>query len=233
MANLLKLYCDVANKRLVKSPFDSSIYTLPTFFNGDKVPIELQLLLPNDRGGLSSQFKPYEDAVAIELGLVDVAASPTERAALTPTQQYKLWSADVVLDGTGWNVGDTATVTTGGSGSGDTVPVIKITGATSGDVNSVEVLNEGIVAVTGTHPATGVTTTRSVYADVASTGLSLRVVWASIHTGVLDLSTSAFNTYMGSDLSKDTTFEIQANSGTTWIETIFQATVTVKADGFK
>ena len=230
MANLLKLYCDVANKTLVKSPFDSSIYTLPTFFNGDKVPIELQLLLPNDRGGLSSQFKPNEDAITIELGLVDVAASPTERAALTPTQKYKLWSADVVIDGANWNLGDTATVVTSAA---DTDPVIKVTGATSGDVNSIEVLDEGIVTTTGAHPATGVTTTKKVYADATAAGLTLRVVWASIHTGVLDLSTSAFNTYMGSDLSKETTFEIQANSGTTWIETIFQAPVTVKADGFK
>lgn len=231
--NLLKLFCDVSSKKLVKSPFDSSSYTLPSFFNGDKIPVEMQLLLPNDRGGLSSQYKPITEAVNVELGLVDVAQSPTERAAVTMDIKYKMWSAEIISGGTNWNVGDTATVTTTTSVNPATV---KITGATGGVVNAVEILDEGIITTTGAHPATGVTTTKLVYANASATGLTLRIEWATIHTGYLDLSVSAFNTYMGSDLSKETSFEARAYNiagGTAYEETVFQTTATVKADGFK
>jgi hypothetical protein len=230
MANLLKLFCDVNSKKLVMSPFDSSIYSLPAFYNGDKVPVELQLLLPNSRGGLSSKFSPLSEATSVELGLVTVADSPTERAAIVLTQKYKMWSVNILQDGSGWSVGDTATVTTT---SADEAATVLITGVDdTGQVTSVEILKEGIITTTGSHPATGVTTTKQYYNDAGATGLTLRVVWAGIHTGVLDLNTTAFDTWLGSDLTKETTFEIRAWSGSDWDQTVFQTTATVKQEGF-
>lgn len=229
MANLLKLFCDVNSKKLVKSAFDSSVYTLPAFFNGDKVPVELQLLLPNVRGGLSSAFSPLTEATSVELGLVTVADSPTERAAITLTQKYKLWSVEILQVGNHWSVGDTATVTTS---SADLYATVLITGVDeTGAATAVEILEEGIVTTTGSHPATGVTTTRQYYNDTGA-ALTLRVIWAGIHTGVLDLNTSGFDTWLGSDLTKETTFEIRAWSGSDWEQTVFQTTATVKQEGF-
>lgn len=230
MANLLKLFCDVNSKKLVKSAFDSSAYTLPAFFNGDKVPVELQLLLPNVRGGLSSAFSPLTEGTSVELGLVTVADSPTERAAITLSQKYKMWSVDILADGSGWSAGDTATVTTS---SADVPSTVLITGVDeTGQVTAVEILEEGIITTTGAHPATGVTTAKLHYSDAGATGLTLRVVWAGIHTGVLDLDTSGFDTWLGSDLTKETTFEIRAWSGGDWEQTVFQTTATVKQEGF-
>ena len=229
MANLLKLFCDVNEKKLVKSPFDATNYTLPAFYNSDKVPIELQLLMPNARGGLSHQYEALEEATSVELGLVTVDHPPVERAAIVMTQAYKLWTVEIISGGTNWNIGDTATVVTT---SANTAATVLVTGAASGVVTSVQILKEGIITHTGAHPATGVTTTKLIYANSSASGLTLRVVWAGIHTGILDLTTSAFDTWLGTDLTKETTFEIRAWSGSDWEQTVFQTTATVKQEGF-
>ena len=101
-----------------------------------------------------------------------------------------------------------------------------------GHGTAVEILKEVIITTTGSHPATGVTTTKLYYNSSSATGLTLRVVWAGIHTGVLDLNTTAFDTWLGSDLTKETTFEIRAWSGGDWDQTVFQTTATVKQEGF-
>ena len=228
--NLLKLFCDVSTKKLVKSAFDPTPYVLPAFFNNDKVRIELQCLMANDRGGLSAMFKPIEDAFSVELGLADVADSPTERAAVTLTQRYKLWSVDIITAGTDYTVGDTLTIDTT---TAVINPEIKVTGADSGNVTSVEILNEGVVTTVGSYSAAGFATSHKTRADASATGLKLRCVFASIHEGVLDLSGSSFDSWLGTSLTKETSFEIRAYSGSDWESTVFQTTATVKADGFQ
>ena len=68
MANSLKLYVDTQNNKLVQSDTDASDFTLPTFFQGDVLAVELKLLEPNTTGGLTtpydsnSRFREYEGA---------------------------------------------------------------------------------------------------------------------------------------------------------------------------
>ena len=228
----LKLFCDVNSKKLVESPFDSSIYNLPPFFNGDIAPIELQLLLPNSRGGLSYQYLPLEEAVSVELGLVTVADTPTELAASTLTQKYKLWSVDIIDGGSDWSVGDSATVTAT-LATGDIAATVLVTSVAGGVATSVEILQEGLITTPGTHPATGWTTSKLIYNSASAADLKLRIIWAGSHTGTLSMDTTGFDTWLGSDNTKETTFEIRVFSGTAWEQTVFQTTATVKQEGFQ
>jgi len=67
---LLKLVCDVSNKRLVKSLTDSSAFILPKFVYGDRISLELLLVEPDNTGGIQRPFSvvdtaPYSLKIAI------------------------------------------------------------------------------------------------------------------------------------------------------------------------
>ena len=77
MANLLKLYVDTQNNKLVQSDTDASEFTLPIFYQGDVLPVQLKLLEPNTTGGLSTPFSTITDSYTVKIGIVQAARRST------------------------------------------------------------------------------------------------------------------------------------------------------------
>ena len=69
MANSLKLYVDTQNNKLVQSDTDASDFTLPTFFQGDVLAVELKLLEPNTTGGLTTPFDVISTSYTVEIAI--------------------------------------------------------------------------------------------------------------------------------------------------------------------
>jgi len=69
MAALLKLYVDTERNKLVKSATSTQEVTLPTFFQGDVVPITVTLLEPKGGGGISDPYSIVGDAYTVKIGL--------------------------------------------------------------------------------------------------------------------------------------------------------------------
>ena len=69
MAALLKLYVDTERNKLVKSSTSTQEVTLPTFFQGDVVPISVTLLEPKAGGGISVPYSIVGDAYTVKIGL--------------------------------------------------------------------------------------------------------------------------------------------------------------------
>ena len=69
MAALLKLYVDTERNKLVKSSTSTQEVTLPTFFQGDVVPISVTLLEPKAGGGISDPYSIVGDAYTVKIGL--------------------------------------------------------------------------------------------------------------------------------------------------------------------
>jgi len=69
MAALLKLYVDTERNKLVKSSTSTQEVTLPTFFQGDVVPITVTLLEPKSGGGISDPYSIVGDTYTVKIGL--------------------------------------------------------------------------------------------------------------------------------------------------------------------
>ena len=69
MASLLKLYVDTERNKLVKSASSTQEVTLPTFFQGDVVPISVTLLAPKTTGGIADPYSIVTDSYTIKIGL--------------------------------------------------------------------------------------------------------------------------------------------------------------------
>ena len=69
MAALLKLYVDTERNKLVKSATSTQEVTLPTFFQGDVVPISVTLLEPKAGGGISDPYSIVGDTYTVKIGL--------------------------------------------------------------------------------------------------------------------------------------------------------------------
>ena len=69
MANSLKLYVDTQNNKLVQSDTDASDFTLPTFFQGDVLAVELKLLEPNTSGGLTTPFNAISTSYTVKVAI--------------------------------------------------------------------------------------------------------------------------------------------------------------------
>ena len=69
MAALLKLFVDTERNKLVKSATSTQEVTLPTFFQGDVVPISVTLLEPKAGGGISDPYSIVGDAYTVKIGL--------------------------------------------------------------------------------------------------------------------------------------------------------------------
>jgi len=69
MAALLKLFVDTERNKLVKSSTSTQEVTLPTFFQGDVVPISVTLLEPKAGGGISDPYSIVGDAYTVKIGL--------------------------------------------------------------------------------------------------------------------------------------------------------------------
>ena len=69
MANSLKLYVDTQKNKLVQSESDASDFTLPTFFHGDVLAVELKLLEPNTTGGLTTPFNVISTSYMVKIAI--------------------------------------------------------------------------------------------------------------------------------------------------------------------
>jgi len=104
MANSLKLYIDTQNNKLVSSESDSSDFTLPTFYQGDVLAIELKLLEPNTTGGLSTPFNVISTSytVKVAIGTPDASSSTVHtNASLTFNSSTNTYSGNLILNNTG------------------------------------------------------------------------------------------------------------------------------------
>jgi len=105
MANLLKLYVDTQNNQLVQSDTDASTFTLPTLFQGDVMPVQLQLLEPNSSGGLSTPFNIITDSYTVKIAICSIASSASSTiytsATLTYSSSTNLYTGTLILNNTG------------------------------------------------------------------------------------------------------------------------------------
>ncbi len=75
MGSLLKLYVDTERNKLVKSLTSTQEVTLPTFFQGDVVPISVTLLSPKVGGGIADPYSIVTDAYTLKIGLTSPHAT--------------------------------------------------------------------------------------------------------------------------------------------------------------
>jgi hypothetical protein len=104
MANSLKLYVDTQNNKLVQSDTDASDFTLPTFYQGDVLAVELQLLEPNTTGGLSTPFNVISTSYTVKLaiGTPDPSSSTVyTNATLTFSSSTNKYTGNLILNNTG------------------------------------------------------------------------------------------------------------------------------------
>ena len=104
MANSLKLYVDTQNNKLVQSDTDASDFTLPTFFQGDVLAVELKLLEPNTTGGLTTPFNVISTSytVKIAIGTPDASSSTVHtNATLTFSSSTNTYTGNLILNNTG------------------------------------------------------------------------------------------------------------------------------------
>ena len=104
MANSLKLYIDTQNNKLVSSESDSSDFTLPTFYQGDVLAIELKLLEPNTTGGLSTPFNVISTSYTVKVAIGTPGASSSTvhtNASLTFNSSTNTYSGNLILNNTG------------------------------------------------------------------------------------------------------------------------------------
>ena len=79
---LLKLYVDVQNNRLVVSTRNPSPFSLPSFVQGDVIPLELYLVEPNVSGGLSDPLSLILTQYTVKVGIVTPHATTPVASAL-------------------------------------------------------------------------------------------------------------------------------------------------------
>ena len=104
MANSLKLYVDTQNNKLVQSDTDASDFSLPTFFQGDVLAVELKLLEPNTTGGLTTPFNVISTSytVKVAIGTPDASSSTVHtNATLTFSSSTNTYTGNLILNNTG------------------------------------------------------------------------------------------------------------------------------------
>jgi hypothetical protein len=106
MANSLKLYVDTQNNKLVQSDTDASDFTLPTFFQGDVLAVELKLLEPNTTGGLTTPFDVITTSYTVKIAIgtphpIPASSSVYTNATLTFDSSTNTYSGNLILNNTG------------------------------------------------------------------------------------------------------------------------------------
>jgi hypothetical protein len=232
VANLLKLFVDLQNDELVTSAVDSTPLNIPAFVQGDQIPVEVYLLVPDESGGFSSQFTTLNDNLTVKIGLVSPssATSATAYSSATLSRKYRVGAAKPVDGGTGYTLNDELQPPLGAASED---PVLIVKGVASGVITELAVKARGIYA---TKSDSALSLTDYVVASTTSGG-TCRVDWETFHQGTLDLNTAGVNnTLLLGDsspvASATATLEIEI-TGTSIARTPIQKTVTVKADGIK
>ena len=80
MANLLKRFVDLQEDQLVTSVVDSTPITLPSFIQGDQIPVEVYLLVKDEAGGFASPYKTLPDNLTVKVGLVSLSGATSATA---------------------------------------------------------------------------------------------------------------------------------------------------------
>ena len=234
MANLLKLFVDLQEDKLVTSVVDSTPITLPSFIQGDQIPVEVYLLVKDESGGFASQYKTLPDNLTVKVGLVSPsgATSATAYSSVTLSRKYRVGAAKPVAGGSAYTLNDELKPPTS-SASED--PVLVVKGVASGAITELAVKERGIYS---TKSDTALSLTDFIVADSSTSGGTCRIDWETFHAGTLDLTTTGVNNTLlagntGSPKTSATaTLEIEV-TGTSIARTPIQSTVTVKADGIK
>ena len=163
MAALLKLYVDTERNKLVKSSTSTQEVTLPTFFQGDVVPISGTLLEPKSGGGISDPYSIVGDAYTVKIGLTTPHA--TSGSETVHTNSNLTQSATNEHEGT---LLLNATAVTTLLGSGTTADCqLEIEARTGSGTYSTELMRQVTVKADGLKTSTPVDLATETYPTTA------------------------------------------------------------------
>jgi hypothetical protein len=163
MAALLKLYVDTERNKLVKSATSTQEVTLPTFFQGDVVPIAVTLLEPKSGGGISDPFSIVTDSYTVKIGLTTPHATSGSETVHTNSNLTQSATNEhegtLLLNATG--------VTTLLSGGTSASAQLEIEARTGGGTYSTELMREVTVKADGLKSSTPVDLASETYPTTA------------------------------------------------------------------
>jgi hypothetical protein len=163
MAALLKLYVDTERNKLVKSSTSTQEVTLPTFFQGDVVPITVTLLEPKSGGGISDPYSIVGDAYTVKIGLTTPHA--TSGSETVHTNSNLTQSAENEHEGT-LLLNATAVTTLLGSGTSADCQ-LEIEARTGSGTYSTELMRQVSVKADGLKTSTPVDLASETYPTTA------------------------------------------------------------------
>ena len=163
MAALLKLYVDTERNKLVKSSTSTQEVTLPTFFQGDVVPISVTLLEPKAGGGISVPYSIVGDAYTVKIGLTTPHA--TSGSETVHTNSNLTQSATNEHEGT-LLLNATAVTTLLGSGTSADCQ-LEIEARTGSGTYSTELMRQVTVKADGLKTSTPVDLASETYPTTA------------------------------------------------------------------
>jgi hypothetical protein len=164
MAALLKLYVDTERNKLVKSATSAQEVTLPTFFQGDVVPIAVTLLEPKSGGGISDPFSIVTDSYTVKIGLTTPHATSGSETVhtnsnLTHDATTNEHEGTLLLNATG--------VTTLLSGGTSASAQLEIEARTGGGTYSTELMRQVSIKADGLKSSTPVDIATETYPTTA------------------------------------------------------------------
>jgi len=163
MAALLKLYVDTERNKLVKSSTSTQEVTLPTFFQGDVVPISVTLLEPKSGGGISDPYSIVGDTYTVKIGLTTPHA--TSGSETVHTNSNLTQSAENEHEGT-LLLNATAVTTLLGSGTSADCQ-LEIEARTGSGTYSTELMRQVSVKADGLKTSTPVDLASETYPTTA------------------------------------------------------------------
>ncbi len=164
MAALLKLYVDTERNKLVKSASSTQEVTLPTFFQGDVVPISVTLLEPKTGGGIADPFSIVTDSYTVKIGLTTPHATSGSETVhtnsnLTQNGTTNEHEGTLLLNATG-------VTTLLGSGTSATAQ-LEIEARTGSGTYSTELMREVTIKADGLKSSTPVDLATETYPTTA------------------------------------------------------------------
>ena len=163
MAALLKLYVDTERNKLIKSSTSTQEVTLPTFFQGDVVPISVTLLEPKAGGGISDPYSIVGDTYTVKIGLTTPHA--TSGSETVHTNSNLTQSAENEHEGT-LLLNATAVTTLLGSGTSADCQ-LEIEARTGSGTYSTELMRQVSVKADGLKTSTPVDLATETYPTTA------------------------------------------------------------------
>src|SRR4051812_25852607 len=91
MSATLKLYIDQLNKRMVRAPVESSTFSPPPFYQGNILPVQVQLVEPDPANGPNAVLYPDISNMALDVVMV---AQPTGGSVDAPFMRQSSWTKD-------------------------------------------------------------------------------------------------------------------------------------------